>query len=125
MSECSLTSRLPGTDDTFRPEPGYAALRIPRPRHRHLARGPTPTRPSRRSEVRMTATTQRTATTTSSPGFLDRRRTVAPLGFNRWLIPPAALAVHLCIGQVYATSVYKTSLVEHFDTSLTAIGVIF
>jgi MFS family permease len=41
------------------------------------------------------------------------------------LIPPAALAVHLCIGQAYATSVYKASLVEHFDTSLTSIGVIF
>jgi hypothetical protein len=33
--------------------------------------------------------------------------------------------VHLCIGQVYATSVYKTSLVAHFDTSLTKIGLIF
>src|SRR6187402_3699784 len=59
------------------------------------------------------------------PSFLARERTVAGPGFNRWLIPPAALAVHLCIGQVYATSVYKTALVEHFDTSLTAIGVIF
>ena len=59
------------------------------------------------------------------PSFLRREATVAPPGFNRWLIPPAALAVHLCIGQVYATSVYKTALVEHFDTSLTAIGVIF
>ena len=48
---------------------------------------------------------------------LDREHTVAPPGYNRWLIPPAALAVHLCIGQVYATSVYKNSLVEHFDTS--------
>jgi len=56
---------------------------------------------------------------------LDRERTVAPHTFNRWLIPPAALAVHLCIGQAYATSVYKSSLVEHFDTSLTAIGLIF
>ncbi|GAA4418292.1 OFA family MFS transporter [Georgenia halophila] len=56
---------------------------------------------------------------------LERERTVARPGFNRWLIPPAALAVHLCIGQVYATSVYKTALVEHFDTSLTAIGIIF
>jgi MFS family permease len=56
---------------------------------------------------------------------LDRDRTVAGPTFNRWLIPPAALAVHLCIGQVYATSVYKSSLVEHFDTSLTAIGFIF
>ena len=59
------------------------------------------------------------------PSFLARERTVAGPGFNRWLIPPAALAVHLCIGQVYATSVYKTALVEHFDTSLTAIGIIF
>lgn len=57
--------------------------------------------------------------------FLDRSRTVAGPGYSRWLIPPAALAVHLSIGQVYATSVYKTSLVEHFDSSQTAIGVIF
>ena len=59
------------------------------------------------------------------PSFLARERTVAPAGYSRWLIPPAALAVHLCIGQVYATSVYKTALVAHFDSSLTAIGVIF
>jgi MFS family permease len=57
--------------------------------------------------------------------LLARERTVAGPGFNRWLIPPCALAVHLCIGQVYATSVYKTALVAHFDSSLTAIGVIF
>jgi MFS family permease len=57
--------------------------------------------------------------------FLDQRHTVAKPGYNRWLIPPAALAVHLCIGQAYATSVYKTALVKHFDVSLTAIGVIF
>ncbi|AWB93187.1 OFA family MFS transporter [Aeromicrobium chenweiae] len=56
---------------------------------------------------------------------LDRRHTVAKPGFNRWLIPPAALAVHFCIGQVYATSVYKASLVQHFDSSLTKIGIIF
>jgi MFS family permease len=56
---------------------------------------------------------------------LDREHTIAPPGYSRWLIPPAALAVHLCIGQVYATSVYKNSLVQHFDTSQTAIGVIF
>ncbi|MEU4688101.1 OFA family MFS transporter [Actinoplanes sp. NPDC023714] len=56
---------------------------------------------------------------------LDREHTVAPAGYSRWLIPPAALSVHLCIGQVYATSVYKNSLVQHFDTSQTAIGVIF
>jgi MFS family permease len=61
----------------------------------------------------------------SVPSFLARERTVAAPGFSRWLIPPAALAVHLCIGQVYATSVYKNALVDHFDTSLTAVGVIF
>ena len=53
------------------------------------------------------------------------QRITAGPGFNRWLIPPAALAIHLCIGQAYATSVYKTSLVDHFDSSLTAVGLIF
>ena len=57
--------------------------------------------------------------------FLDREHTVAQPDYNRWLIPPAALAIHLCIGQVYATSVYKTALVAHFHTSLTAVGIIF
>ncbi|MCD1269475.1 MFS transporter [Microbacterium sp. MEC084] len=68
--------------------------------------------------------------TTSTRGyrhvsFLDRQHTIAPPGYSRWLIPPAALAIHLCIGQAYATSVYKNALVAHFDTSLTAIGIIF
>ncbi|MFJ6077159.1 OFA family MFS transporter [Pseudarthrobacter sp. NPDC092419] len=58
-------------------------------------------------------------------GLLDRDHSIAPPGFNRWLVPPAALAVHLCIGQAYATSVYKTALVKHFEASLTEIGVIF
>ncbi len=58
-------------------------------------------------------------------GILDRSHSIAPPGFNRWLIPPAALAVHLCIGQAYATSVYKTALIGHFEASQTAIGVIF
>ncbi|MET9268742.1 OFA family MFS transporter [Kribbella sp. NPDC003557] len=57
--------------------------------------------------------------------ILDREHTVAPPGYSRWLIPPAALAVHLCIGQAYATSVYKTSMVKHFDSSQTAVGVVF
>ena len=57
--------------------------------------------------------------------FLDRARTVAPSGYNRWLIPPAALAVHLCIGEVYAFSVFKEPLVEHFGTDLTPISRIF
>ncbi|MGH3729207.1 MAG: OFA family MFS transporter [Micromonosporaceae bacterium] len=57
--------------------------------------------------------------------FLDRQHTVAPPGYSRWLIPPAALAIHLCIGQAYATSVYKIALVRHFDASLTTVGYIF
>ncbi|MFY1670826.1 OFA family MFS transporter [Plantactinospora sp. WMMB334] len=56
---------------------------------------------------------------------LDHQHTVAPPGYSRWLIPPAALSVHLCIGQAYATSVYKNSLIAHFDASQTAIGIIF
>jgi MFS family permease len=56
---------------------------------------------------------------------LDHKHTVAPPGYSRWLIPPAALSVHLCIGQAYATSVYKNSFIAHFDTSQTAIGIIF
>jgi MFS family permease len=56
---------------------------------------------------------------------LDRKHTVAPEGYSRWLIPPAALAVHLCIGQVYATSVYKNSFIKHFDASQTSVGIIF
>jgi MFS family permease len=57
--------------------------------------------------------------------LLARDRTVAGPGFNRWFFPPAALAVHLSIGQVYAFSVFKDPLVEHFGSSLTAIGIIF
>jgi MFS family permease len=50
---------------------------------------------------------------------------LAPPNYNRWLIPPAALSIHLCIGQVYATSVYKNSLIAHFGASQTEIGIIF
>jgi MFS family permease len=57
--------------------------------------------------------------------FLDRDRSIAGPGYRRWLFPPAALAVHLSIGQVYAFSVFKTPLVDHFGTSLTPISVIF
>jgi len=39
-------------------------------------------------------------------GFLSKERIVAPEGFNRWLVPPAALAIHLCIGMAYGFSVF-------------------
>ncbi|OYX33789.1 MAG: MFS transporter [Caulobacterales bacterium 32-69-10] len=43
---------------------------------------------------------------TPMPGLLDRARTVAGPGYNRWLLPPAALAIHLCIGMAYGLSVF-------------------
>src|SRR5271163_2496787 len=42
--------------------------------------------------------------------FLNREHSVAGPGFSRWLVPPAALAIHLSIGQVYAFSVFKNPL---------------
>ncbi len=67
-------------------------------------------------------------------GFLDRERTVAPPGFNRWLIPPAALAVHLCIGEVYGFNVFNGPLarvvgvdrpIEGRDWSIPEVGWIY
>lgn len=65
--------------------------------------------------------------------FLSRERTVAPPGFNRWLVPPAALAVHLSVGQVYAFSVFSKPLAQLAggqapgagDWSAKQIGVVF
>src|SRR3984885_7221341 len=42
--------------------------------------------------------------------FLDREHSVARPGYSRWLVPPAALAIHLSIGQAYAFSVFKNPL---------------
>ena len=39
-------------------------------------------------------------------GLLDRERIIATAGFNRWLVPPAALCIHLCIGMAYGFSVF-------------------
>jgi MFS family permease len=44
--------------------------------------------------------------------FLDRERSIAKPGYSRWLVPPAALAIHLCIGQAYAFSVFKIPLTQ-------------
>ncbi len=48
----------------------------------------------------------------TAPGFLDRERTIARPGFSRWLVPPAALAIHLCIGMAYGFSVFTLPLTE-------------
>src|SRR6201994_5086944 len=62
--------------------------------------------------------------------FLDRSRTVAAPGYSRWLVPPAALAIHLSIGQVYAFSVFKNPLLalhgaDGSQWNLKEIGYIF
>jgi len=62
--------------------------------------------------------------------FLDREHSIAKPGFSRWLVPPAALAIHLSIGQVYAFSVFKNPLLALKDAdgsawSLKEVGYIF
>jgi MFS family permease len=44
--------------------------------------------------------------------FLDRSHTIAKPGFSRWMVPPAALCVHLCIGQAYAFSVFNLPMTK-------------
>ncbi len=55
-------------------------------------------------------------------GLLDRERIVAGPGFNRWLVPPAALAIHLSIGQAYAYSVFKLPLTRALGVTAPAPG---
>jgi MFS family permease len=50
---------------------------------------------------------------------------VAPASWSRWLIPPAALSVHLAIGQAYAWSVFKTPLEGSLNLSGTASALPF
>jgi MFS family permease len=55
--------------------------------------------------------------------FLDRDRSIAPLGYSRWLAPPAALAIHLAIGQVYSFSVFKAPLIAYFTATVGASNI--
>ena len=50
-----------------------------------------------------------------APGLLDRERIIAGSGFNRWLVPPAALCIHLCIGMAYGFSVFWKPLAGRTD----------
>ena len=45
-------------------------------------------------------------------GLLSKERIIAKPDFNRWLIAPAALGIHLCIGSVYAWSLFNPALVK-------------
>ncbi len=49
--------------------------------------------------------------------WLDKERTIAGPGFNRWLVPPAALAIHLCIGMAYGFSVFWLPLSKSLGVS--------
>jgi hypothetical protein len=55
-----------------------------------------------------------------SGGILGRERTIARTGFNRWLVPPAALAIHLCIGMAYGFSVFWLPLSRSVGTAIGA-----
>src|SRR3954465_8763423 len=50
-------------------------------------------------------------------GFLDKERTIAGPTFNRWLVPPAALCIHLCIGMAYGFSVFWLPLTKALGIS--------
>jgi MFS family permease len=54
----------------------------------------------------MTTTVQDGSLVGSAAGLLSRARIIAEPGFNRWLVPPAALCIHLCIGMAYGFSVF-------------------
>lgn len=54
------------------------------------------------------------------PGFLSKERTIAGKGFNRWLVPPCALAIHLCIGMAYGFSVFWLPLSKMLQLEGTA-----
>ncbi|MEM8577266.1 MAG: OFA family MFS transporter [Pseudomonadota bacterium] len=66
-------------------------------------------------------------------GFLRKENIVAPDGYNRWRVPPASIAIHLCIGSVYAWSVFNPPLTRELgvvassgsDWSLSSVVWIF
>lgn len=55
-------------------------------------------------------------------GLLSKERIVAGPGFNRWLVPPASVAIHLCIGSVYAWSIYNPALIRSEGVVTSAAG---
>ncbi|PIE44637.1 MAG: MFS transporter [Gammaproteobacteria bacterium] len=65
--------------------------------------------------------------------FLLKENIIAKPGFNRWLVPPASIAIHLCIGSVYAWSVFNPPLTKEIgvvasaadDWSLSSVVWIF
>jgi MFS family permease len=70
----------------------------------------------------MTMTAAQAGASGGISGFLDRSRTIAKPGFNRWMVPPAALCIHLCIGQAYAFSVFNLPMTKLLGISKSAPG---
>ena len=56
--------------------------------------------------------------------YFDKQNSIAKPGYNRWLVPIAALSIHLCIGQIYAFSVFNEPL-KNEGWKLTELGWIF
>ena len=56
------------------------------------------------------------------PGMLSKDRIIAPPGFNRWRVPPASVAIHLCIGSVYAWSIFDPALIKTVGVVTSAAG---
>ncbi len=65
--------------------------------------------------------------------FLMKENIVAEPGFNRWRVPPASIAIHMCIGSVYAWSLFNPPLIRQLgvvasagdDWSLSSVVWIF
>ena len=53
-------------------------------------------------------------------GLLSKERIVANPGFNRWWVPPASIAIHLCIGSVYAWSIFNPALIKFYGVTTSA-----
>jgi len=51
---------------------------------------------------------------------LSKERIIAPAGFNRWKVPPASIVIHLCIGSVYAWSIFNPALVKVLGVTASA-----
>ena len=74
-----------------------------------------------------------TTQTSGGLSFLRKENIVAPEGYNRWRVPPASIAIHLCIGSVYAWSVFNPPLTREMgvvassgaDWSLSSVVWIF
>lgn len=52
--------------------------------------------------------------------LLSKERIIAPAGYNRWRVPLSSIAIHLCIGSVYAWSIYNPSLTQVFGVVTSA-----